>query len=138
LLTLAIRPYIISQVSKWAWTHVHKWFQQQSLSYKPQTTYQCPNNVYNCDFIIRLFMQQFMNLDFLFRSYCFVFHVATINTTPWQLATCWVKTHYRGANFGTFMTCIKSIYLQNVLHLILGFIFCVWGLYFHFQKVKII
>jgi hypothetical protein len=27
---------------------------------------------------------------------------------------------------------------QNVLHLILGFIFCVWALYFYFQKFNAI
>jgi hypothetical protein len=37
-----------------------------------------------------------------------------------------VKTHHKGATLGTFMICIKCIFLQKMLHLILGFIFGVW------------
>jgi hypothetical protein len=38
-------------------------------------------------------------------------------------------------NLGIFITCIKSIHLQNVLYLILGFTFGIWDLYFDFHKV---
>ncbi len=38
-----------------------------------------------------------------------------------------VKAHYRGATLGTFTTCIYNIFLQKVLHLILGFTFGVWA-----------
>ncbi len=36
-----------------------------------------------------------------------------------------------------FITCMKSIFLQNVLHLILGFMFGVWASYFDFHKFNI-
>jgi hypothetical protein len=36
------------------------------------------------------------------------------------------------------MTYTKSIHLENALHLILGFTFGVWALYFDFQKVNVI
>jgi hypothetical protein len=48
-----------------------------------------------------------------------------------------VKTHYMEANLNSFITCAKSTHLQNVLHLILGFIFIGWAWYFDFQKLMI-
>jgi hypothetical protein len=44
-----------------------------------------------------------------------------------------VKSHYKGATLGTFMT---NIFLQNVLCLILDFTFGVWAWYFDFHKVN--
>jgi hypothetical protein len=44
----------------------------------------------------------------------------------------------REGNLGILTTCIKSIHLQNVLDLILGFTFSVWALYFHFHKINAI
>jgi hypothetical protein len=45
-----------------------------------------------------------------------------------------VKAHYEGAILGTFTTCMWSIFLQNMLHFILGFTFSVWAWYFDFHK----
>ncbi len=41
-----------------------------------------------------------------------------------------------GGTFGTFMTSMWNIFLQNILHLILGFTFGVWVWYFDFHKVN--
>jgi len=46
--------------------------------------------------------------------------------------------HLWGPNLGTFMTYAKSVHLQNVLNLILGFTFSVWALYLDFHKVNVI
>ncbi len=43
-----------------------------------------------------------------------------------------------GANLGTFMTYAKSVHLQIVLNLILGFTFNVCALYLDFHKVNVI
>jgi hypothetical protein len=40
------------------------------------------------------------------------------------------------AKLGTFIKCIKSVHLKNVLHLFLGFIFGIWALYFDFHNVN--
>jgi hypothetical protein len=39
----------------------------------------------------------------------------------------WVRAHYGGATLGTFITCIKCIFLHNVFYLILVFTFSVWA-----------
>jgi len=49
-----------------------------------------------------------------------------------------LNAHCRETNLGTFITCMESIYLQNVLHLISNFIFGVWALYFDFHIVNAI
>ncbi len=134
MLTLAIWPYIISRVSKWAWTHMHKWFQQQSLGYKPQTTYQCLSNVYNFDFTKRLFMQQFINLDFLSRSYCFVFHATTINTTPWQLAACWGESTLHGGQLWHFHDMYQKYTPPKCVAFNFGFHFLCLGFIFSFSQ----
>jgi len=49
-----------------------------------------------------------------------------------------LKAHYRETNLRTFITCMESIYLQNVLYLISNFNFGVWALYFDFHIVNAI
>jgi hypothetical protein len=48
------------------------------------------------------------------------------------------ESTYGGTNLGTFMTYAKSIHLQKVLNLILGFTFNVWALYLDFHTVNVI
>jgi hypothetical protein len=50
----------------------------------------------------------------------------------------WVKTHEGGrGDLGIFTTCIKNIHLQNVLHLILGFLFGLFAFYFIFTNLML-
>ncbi len=47
----------------------------------------------------------------------------------------WVKAHHGGPTLGT-LTCIKYIFLHNLLYLILGFSFNAWAWYFDFHKIN--
>jgi hypothetical protein len=49
-----------------------------------------------------------------------------------------VKAHYKETSLGNFITCMESIYLQNMLHLISIFTFGVWALFFDFHIVNAI